>query len=279
MENPWLAGAREQHFDWNLSLFDEFNADVPYLEDHCLFHAFAQDWSSDNNAEFCRVESTATSHEASSDDEVSKDNRPSPQPTLTRCTTTSDQESEPSHAMANSVWKDDERTSNDKLQYRTEEISGMVTKAQRETRSRPQTEENPANLADGPWVRPVVRCYPSTPAGRPALTGRRKATEEAREVLMDWLNANRGRSRFVRRIGSAPHLVVLYYFVWHRSPVPVARAKGGLSAAQRPLSAADRALDEQRAQTSPHPATEVSCLFTAIVSALPMLTAGICCTT
>ena len=174
------------NLDWHFEDFDELDPSTSFLEDPALLSTFTPDWSK-SVSEICTKSDVAgTSNEASSDEEdcvattavrsgkgITLDSGAKPSGDTTW-------EEYVSHFM---VHGDTEPTPNSKSSEPTNSTVSIQS-SQRERRFNTRSHAPTVNKCETA----ESAAYP-----RSSQTGRRKATEEAREILMDWINANRGK--------------------------------------------------------------------------------------
>jgi hypothetical protein len=188
----------QNQFEWNnFNLFDD-DANNSYLEDPTLLSTFTPDWC---DTMFQHPPDIAlTSHEASSDEEdvvaagrvPLSELRPRGRPrkkTPTNQLTDREEwnECERKYIVSDSAHSaystETTEVASTALSSRVGDTASSPAICQRSTRG---STRSAADSGTGEW-RP-----PNSDAARGSLTGRRKATEEARGVLMDWINENKG---------------------------------------------------------------------------------------
>jgi hypothetical protein len=185
----------QNQFEWStFNIFDD-DANGNFLEDPTLLSTFTPDWC---DTMFQHPPDIAlTSHEASSDEEEasvegqSRESAPRPRgrPRKVKPTQQLADREEWSECERRYIVSDcTESGGNTEVALvvpstRASNVESRSTISQRSTRG---TTRSAADPGTGEW-RP-----PSSSAARGTLTGRRKATEEARGVLMDWINEHKG---------------------------------------------------------------------------------------
>lgn len=198
MDNLLLNDTREHCLDWNLGIFDDLEPEIHYFEDHSLFGGFAHEWEPNISSAPSQQETAATSHEASSDEggesngeeDAGEEYSDRVRLNLQRCRAVSTvAQRRQSLNSANSGQCDISECLHDGEVEET--ASGPLlgtSRSPREVRTRYGATRDSSRRVDENWAAARGSSNPL----RASLTGRKKATEEAREVLMDWINANRG---------------------------------------------------------------------------------------
>lgn len=194
--------AQDHNFDWNLGIFDE--SDTQYLEYQGLFSAFSHDCSVDETLLSQNQDGAGTSHEASSDD-GEQDLAPLQQPRLRKVVTRTPL-SRGHRPTSLPTVKTTETYSKELLAASSLPLDTPVVQSSSAGGKLPHNEgtRRSSRFLDAPWKPEWYSAGDSetkvAEGCRVSLTGRRKATEEARAVLMDWINANRGKIVYIRNV-------------------------------------------------------------------------------
>ena len=199
--------------DWSFG-FSDFDPSNPFLDDSALLGGLTPEWGDSflEQAQFQlpseHHDHSLTSHEASSDDDG--DNRPAVQ-------TSNASSATQSHGSVSSTFQTvqphhenyEHEQSKDAVPSSIHSSQSLLTVHGRKTiasilASRAQTAErcntrsrsaSNSSTSISSYLHnedPFESGSGSLYGGRGSVTGRRKATEQARSVLMDWLHENRG---------------------------------------------------------------------------------------